>query len=230
MALTEGDTGVFAEYDAEFTTLLRSSSRAIASSASASAPAGALDRADRELFEAAALLQSMELEAAAGDASALREAVQTRRDDVARVRKDLRAARIAVAKGRDEATRSALFAGVNDDVEAGSLEHRARLLNDSEKLERGSELILDSRRNIAQTESVSVQIMEDLQAQRGTILRARQNLSGVDSGLDQSTSILSAMNRRALMNKMIIYAVLAIIGMLCLGILYARVFHSRDKR
>jgi vesicle transport through interaction with t-SNAREs protein 1 len=107
--------------------------------------------------------------------------------------------------------------GEDLDLEAGlEDDQRASLMNATRRLREGSNRILESRRNIAQTETIGAGILADLQSQRATITRARDNLGGVDEGLNQSSGILSAMNRRALANKIVLYAVGLFFALLCL--------------
>jgi vesicle transport through interaction with t-SNAREs 1 len=227
-------SSVFADDEQEFSGLLTDARACItdasAPSATTTAASAALDAADRSLVEAGERLQSMTLEVA-GSSGGPRSRVDAARIKGATVRADLRAARVALAKRRGDEDRAALFDGANgasggkyDVEEGGGGDTTERLLDTTRSMQEGSQRIFDSRRNIAQTESIGASILEDLQAQRNTILRARSNLSGVDEGLDQSNSILTTMNRRALMNKLIIWGIFGFICLLCLWIVYARIF------
>jgi vesicle transport through interaction with t-SNAREs 1 len=191
--------------------------------------AAALDSADSDLREVSDVLTSMSLEAA-GQGSAPRARVDARKAEAARLHADLRAARIALAAARGEREREELLEhsshnpdGTELDIESGRdgmdgiSDPRARLLDQTRKLhEDSAERILESRRNIAQTESIGAGILQDLQNQRATILRARDNLGGVDDGLNQSSSIITTMNRRALINKLVLYAVGLFFALTCL--------------
>jgi vesicle transport through interaction with t-SNAREs 1 len=219
---------VLADYEREFASLLTAAKRSIDAASTPSAPvrdaAVALDAADRDSAEAGDVLQSMSLEAASLSPAARTRAtaaLDAARAEAAAARAALRAARIALAKRRGEDERHALFAGGRDggDLEAG-VDETMR------KLEEGRERILDSRRSIAQTEGVAENILSDLASQRATIMRARGNLSGVDEGLEQSNAVLSSMNRRAFLNKMVIYAIYAFIAMVVLWIIYSRLFRG----
>jgi vesicle transport through interaction with t-SNAREs 1 len=215
----EGVSALLADYDRELAERLAAASRSISAGQVASCPppeaVAALDAADRDLREAADLLTSMALEAA-GQGGAPRARVDARKAETARARAELRAARVALAAARGDRDRAELLDGaaVRLDLEAGGMgaedsdDPRAKLLAETRRLHEGSsERILESRRNIAQTESIGASILQDLQNQRATILRARDNLGGVDEGLNQSSTIISTMNRRALLNKLILYAV-----------------------
>lgn len=223
----------FSEYHKELMSVLSAASTSISAARTSADPspdaaATALDDADRDLGEASDLLKSMELETQAysGQTRAtLRKQVATNREAVSRLKNELRAARISVAQQRDDSNRAQLFGG----PAGAESQERAQFATTTEQLEKSSELITDSRRHVAETESVGASILEDLQSHRNTIVRARQSLSGVGTGLDQSNSILSTMHRRALVNKIIVYVVLAVISIACLGIIYARVFHPKRQ-
>ncbi|CDF39219.1 Putative Vesicle transport v-SNARE [Chondrus crispus] len=224
-------SSVFSDYHKEFTSLLASSAESIstAKSVSESSPAdsnSALNEADRDIGEASDLLKSMELEAQAAPSDSrisLRSHVAKARDEVSRMRQELRAARIALAQRKEELNRDELLGGYSH----SDAEDRSRMTDTTERLEKGSEIITGSRRNIAETEAIGASILEDLQNQRNTIMRARQNLGGVDGGLEQSGSIISTMQRRAIMNKIIVYIILAIIAVACVAIVFVRVFHAK---
>lgn len=223
------ESSVFSDYYKEFNTLLASSSESIStakavSETSASASNSALNEADRDIGEASDLLKSMELEAQSAPSESrisLRSHVAKAREEVSRMKQELRAARIALAQRKEESNRNELLGGYS----GGDTEDRTRMTDTTQKLEKGSEIITGSRRHIAETEAIGASILEDLQNQRNTILRARQNLGGVDGGLEQSGSIISTMQRRAVMNRIIVYVVLAIILVACVAIVFVRVFH-----
>jgi vesicle transport through interaction with t-SNAREs 1 len=229
----EGVSALMADYDRELSERLAAAASNISSAHVTSRPpadaAAALDSADSDLREASDVLTSMALEAA-GQGSASRARLDARKAEAARVHADLRAARIALATARGERERADLLDhpshgpdGNEIDLELGRdgmdgiSDPRARLLDQTRKLhENSAERILESRRNIAQTESIGAGILQDLQNQRATILRARDNLGGVDDGLNQSSSIINTMNRRALINKIVLYAVGLMFALICL--------------
>lgn len=219
------EDSVFAEYHREFTSFLSATTNKI-SEAQTQAPDTAtisLNNADESLQEASSLVKSMELESQSQNSqtrSALQPHISACRDAVSTARTSLRLGRIALAQRKDDSNRESLL---------GDDEERFKLLDTTRDLERGSERILDSRRHIAETESVGASILQDLQDQRMTIQRARQSVGNVDTGLDQSTSIISTMHRRAVINKIIIYVVLGGIAVACLGVVYVRLFNSQGK-
>lgn len=52
-------------------------------------------------------------------------------------------------------------------------------------------------------------------------------MTGVDDGLTQSRGLLATMSRTALVNRLALYAVAAIIGLVLLFIVYMRLFGGR---
>lgn len=233
--MVDGVSSVFTDYEREFASTLASAKQHLQASTTSGTPvttaSAGLDSADRDLSEASELLQSMTLEAGSlsGPARAASgPKLDKMRADAAGAKGALRTARIALAKRRGDDDRNSLLSGARrgePDLEAGlGDDERARLAATTRKLQDGSDRILDSRRNIAQTEAIASNILNDLAQQRATIQRARGNLGGVDDGLDESNNILSQMNRRALINKLVIYGIFALISMIVLWILYSKLF------
>lgn len=56
----------------------------------------------------------------------------------------------------------------------------------------------------------------------------RSQLTGVDDGLTQSRGLLATMSRTALINRLALYAVGGIIGLVLLFIIYVRLFGGRS--
>lgn len=216
-------TDSFTEYRREFESLISIVNQNLTSAKSASdtSSTSLLDEADANLQEAIGVLKSMELESQTLDAatrSAHRSTLTSARAAVTAARADVRNARVQIASKRADQNRGDLL----------GTDERLRMHDTTQDLEAGTALINDSHRHIAETEAVGAGILADLQSQRSTITRARQHIVTVDSGLEESGSIIGTMHRRAIMNRIIIYMVLAGVGVACFGIIYARVFHGRS--
>lgn len=184
-----------------------------------------LNTADHHLQEASDLLKSLDLESRTTSPElkrTLQPLLSNARSTLQTLRTDLRSARVNLAEnGTLVDQRERLLQG----AEEGG--RRKDVLDVTGRLEEGGEMIQSSRRLIAETEVVGAGILEDLQNQRNTILRARESVTGVSSGLEQSSSVLGTMHRRAIMNRIIVWVVLGGIAFVCLGVLYARLFHAR---
>lgn len=215
----------FSDYHSDFTTHI-SSARALLQSPT-STPSS-LDSVDRSLQEATDVLSSLELEMQSSPPSVrpqLATHLTSARNDLHKLKTQLREARIAIA-GAGERDREMLFSGIGGHRET---QQRADTVDVVSTLEKGGNIIQNSRRLMAETEMIGVGILEDLHNQRQTIIRARDNVRGVGEGLEESSGVLGTMQRRAIVNRIMIWIVLAGIGVACLGVLYARIFHARDK-
>ncbi|CAN8074499.1 unnamed protein product [Agarophyton chilense] len=217
----------FSDYHREFYASLTTANNAVQSAADQQPKQAAqtLLDADTALSEAADLLKTLELEAQSQQLqlrNKLRPYVTQGRNALSDAGKALRATRIAVSQRQEVADRTNLFDRAPDDV-------RIQMTSNTSLVERSNELITDSRRHIAETELIGASILEDLQSQRSTITRARNNLGNMSNGLQQSDSILNTMHRRAMANRIMVYVILAIIGIACVAIMYVRIFHSRKR-
>lgn len=127
-----------------------------------------------------------------------------------------------MSEEQDKFERNDLLKEVERDLESGSLEQRQKFVSVSGKLEKGNEVLHNSRRTLEETEQVTRGILEDLSAQRQTITRAREGLSRIDAALLRSRGLLSSMTRRALANKIVLYVVAAIFAMAGLFIVLSK--------
>lgn len=216
---------VFSTYDKEVGELLLSASRAVAAALSptADSPVSSLETADRALLEAGEVIESMSLEAATASGpqrTSQRERIAARKRELTDGQRELRDARLRLT----HAERDELFG------DSDAVAERVRLVEETSALQRGSEHIMDSRRNIAQTEAIGAGILADLQSQRATINRARDTVLRIDDGIDSSHSIITAMNRRAFFNKIVIYGVFAAISVTVVAVIFFRMFPQRPHQ
>lgn len=190
---------LFDSYDKEVGTLLQAATKAIADG-------DGMEAAERHLVEATEMIESMNLEAATAPAALrtqLRVRITARQAEAARMQRELR-----------DAERTALF---------GDTSERARMVDDTRALERGGRHIAESRRTISSTEAVGAAILDDLQKQRGTIMRARDTVVEIDGGIDASRNIIAGMNRRAAVNRLAIYGVFGAIAFSVALVLFYRI-------
>lgn len=222
----------FPDYYAEFTDIMTSAQRTL-SIAQESATKSDSDRAiehlsssRRYLEEASELLNSLEMELqtlAPKVRTSLRPYVLSSRESLSRNRSTVRAIQLDIDSLDDSNARVRLLAD-------GAESERIRVTDATSDIEAASKSIVDSRRNITETEVVGTSILNDLRAQRETIVRTRTNLGAVDDGIDHSSSILSSMQRRAIVNRIIIYVVGAFIFIACIAVLYIRLFHPNQRK
>ena len=91
-------------------------------------------------------------------------------------------------------------------------------------LDSSSRQLEDGRRLLAETEQIGGSVLEDLSSQRETLQRARGRLKDVEAGLGSSNTILKGMIFKARQNKLVLLALIVIIGLLLLWGLYRLVF------
>ncbi|KAK4271957.1 hypothetical protein QN277_020572 [Acacia crassicarpa] len=112
-----------------------------------------------------------------------------------------------------------LESGMTDTLTA-SADQRARLMMSTERLNKSSDRIKDSRRTMLETEDLGVSILQDLHSQRQSLLHAHNTLHGVDDNVGKSKKILTNMSRRMSRNKWIIGGIIAVLVLAVALILY----------
>ncbi|KAI7975165.1 hypothetical protein EIK77_001851 [Talaromyces pinophilus] len=153
----------------------------------------AIGMAERALDEATELLDQMRMEKQ-NIPSAARSKVNVRfrnySSDIDELKRKLKSL-------SDD--RRALFGDrYTDDPEAGDvhMEQRQQLLSGTERLERSSARLQESQRLALETEDIGRGTLADLQVQRETIERTRQNLHQSEGYVDTSIKTLRGMARR----------------------------------
>lgn len=101
-----------------------------------------------------------------------------------------------------------------------SEDQRGRLLMSTERLNKSSDRVRESRRTILETEELGVSILHDLHQQRQSLLHANNTLHGVDDNVSKSKKVLTAMSKRMSRNKYIIGSVVAVLVLAIILILY----------
>lgn len=176
--------------------------------------------------EASQSFHSLELEAYSentdSESRSNVERVSSLKKQLERLRKEWKDAKIILSEERDKLERNDLLRQVESDLESGSLEQRQKFVSVTGKLEKGNEILHNSRRTLEETEQVTRGILEDLSTQRQTIMHTREGLSRIDAALLRSRGLLSSMTRRALANKLILYIVAAVFALAGLFIVFSK--------
>ena len=175
---------------------------------------------EKQLGEAQDLIKSMELEArgsAPAEKVKLQARVKSYKSDVAHLRSRLRDAATAVS--RDALGLAEQGMAGTSDGEGDS--QRSRLLASTQrKMQAGTDKLKATEAILADTEHVGASILSDLRTQRETMVRSSASLRGVADQLDRSGRKLREMGRRALANKMIMWGMIGLLGLLCFFLLY----------
>ena len=122
--------------------------------------------------------------------------------------------------------RAELLGGSSDPE---STAERDRLILAGDKMQRGTDRLRDACRTAVEAEAVGASTLQDLHDQRQTIERSRGRLASAGAGLDRSRRILSAMGRRALANRILLWAMIGFLSLLILLLLYAQLFGLGGK-
>lgn len=120
----------------------------------------------------------------------------------------------------NQAARDELLESGMADALTVSAEQRARLMMSTERLNKSSDRIKDSRRTMLETEELGVSILQDLHGQRQALLHANNTLHGVDDNISRSKRILTNMSRRMSRNKWIIGTIIVALVIAIILIMY----------
>ncbi|XP_073251161.1 vesicle transport through interaction with t-SNAREs homolog 1A-like [Porites lutea] len=181
---------------------------------------GAVSDVERCFDEARELIEQMELEVreVTGEEKArLNNRLKAYKNEMQRFEQDLKKARVAFS---DQEGRNELLGG--EDSQYSSEDQRARLLDNTERLERSGRQLEEGYKMCVETEQIGVDIMNNLHRDREVMERARDRTRGTDKNLTKSSRILTGMMRRIIQNRIIMAIIcLAILGVIGLVIYYA---------
>ena len=91
------------------------------------------------------------------------------------------------------------------------------MISNNERISKGTDRLNAAHSVTLDMENTANEILGDLSKQRETLNHARGTLKFATDGLDRSRKLLNAMARRAAMNKLTMYGVIALlVGMLLL--------------
>lgn len=99
---------------------------------------------------------------------------------------------------------------------------RQELLGTQQRLEQSSERLRDSQRVANETETIGAGILNDLRGQREQIVNSRNTLSDADTYVDRSLRTLRTMARRMAANRIITYAIIAVLILLIILVLASK--------
>ncbi|XP_057965378.1 vesicle transport v-SNARE 11-like [Malania oleifera] len=170
------------------------------------------------LDEAEALIRKMDLEARSlqpNVKAVLLAKLREYKSDLNNLKSELKRISSANQAARDELLES----GMTDALTV-SADQRAKLLTSTERLNRSSDRVKESRRTMLETEDLGVSILQDLHQQRQSLLHAHDTLHGVDDNISRSKKVLTSISRRMSRNKWIISSIIAVLVVAIILILY----------
>ncbi|XP_067672630.1 vesicle transport through interaction with t-SNAREs homolog 1A-like [Haliotis asinina] len=158
-------------------------------------------QAEKLFDEASELLEQMELEVKEQDPRERQKystRVKSYKTELLKLQKDMKKAKLGIDANRDEL--------LGDDTH-DSEDQRARLLDNTERLDRTSRRLEHGYRAAVETEQIGAQIMEDLHSQRQTIQKSRNRLEEMNTTLGKSSRVLSGMMRRIIQNRILLIGI-----------------------
>lgn len=177
------------------------------------------------LDDADALIRKMDLEARSlppNVKASLLAKVREYKTDLNNLKTEVK--RISSANSNQAARDELLESGMADAMMVAA-DQRGRLLMSTERLNKSSDRIRESRKVMLETEDLGVSILQDLHQQRQSLLHAHTTLHGVDDNISRSKKILTNMSRRMSRNKWIIGSIIAILVIAIILILYFKLTH-----
>ncbi|KAG5267164.1 hypothetical protein AALO_G00218730 [Alosa alosa] len=176
---------------------------------------------DKQLEEVRELMEQMDLEVREIPAQS-RAMYSTRlrsyKQEMDKLEKDFKRSRIAYS---DEVRTELL----GEDA-ASSESQRAHLLDNTEMLERSSRRLAAGYQIAVETEQVGQEILSNLHSDREKIQRSRDRLRETDANLGKSSRILTAMLRRIIQNRVLVF----ILGAILLLVIVLAVFFKMRGR
>jgi len=173
------------------------------------------------------IVESMELEARSMGGEAKQQLIAQAKDykrGIADMKAKLKAAQ--TNSRAEEAARAELLRGANPALRMEADNQRSRLMATTETLNRGTDKLRHATKVALETEAIGENILSDLADQRATIAHARNTLAGASAGLDRSKKLLAGMGRRAMKNKMLMYIIIATLGVMILFIVWFKWLYS----
>mmetsp|Transcript_8409 Transcript_8409/g.27933 ORF Transcript_8409/g.27933 Transcript_8409/m.27933 type:complete len:227 (+) Transcript_8409:266-946(+) len=220
------ESAIFREHEAEYCEL----SAAISRKAGGVPSLAGEDRKQRmveietDIAEAEALLRRMDLEARSLPPAAKTPLLGKLRDykeDLNRVKREVKSSASASASASHEARRDALLSRAElGGIDSGSGSQRERLLDATERSRQTSDRIAQGKRTLLETEEIGVSVLQTLHGQRAQIVNARDTLHDADDHIGKSRRLLSVMARRAVMNKVILAGVILMLLGCIIAVLY----------
>eukprot|EP00877_Chromochloris_zofingiensis_P004078 jgi/Chrzof1/13671/Cz08g07150.t1 len=115
--------------------------------------------------------------------------------------------------------------GLGGDYYSSSAGQRDRMLAATDRLQKTSERLQVGKQQIAETEELGANILQDLARQRETITHARGTLHGADDNISKARRILGTMSKRIFTNKIIMFGISIFLLAAIIIIIYVKVRH-----
>lgn len=211
---------LFKTYESEYTLAFQEAELKLSEVQGLKGPArtAAIQLVERSTDECLELLDQMGLEVqnvSTADRSAYNAKLRLYKQAVESTKKKLK-------RLQDLAPRDELLLGYSGDAAGGDGGQRQQLLAGNASLERTSERLRDLHRVALETETVGALILNDLRGQREQLVNLRNQLAEADGYVDRSIRTLRSMSRRLAANKLISYAIIAVLVILIVLVIVSK--------
>lgn len=170
--------------------------------------------------DAESMIRKMDLEARSLQANVkavLLAKLREYRSDLSKLKTEIK---LVESANLNQGSRDELLESGMADTLTASADQRSRLLMSTERLDKSSDRIRQSRRAMLETEELGVSLLDNLHQQRQSLLNANNTLHGVDDNISRSRKVLGNISRRMSQNKYIIGAIITVLVIVIVLVLY----------
>ncbi|RUS27796.1 vesicle transport v-SNARE protein N-terminus-domain-containing protein [Jimgerdemannia flammicorona] len=204
MASAPAGSELFENYAQDYTTISASIKQKVEQaipSQSGEQRKATIRAVEREAEEADEIVGQMEIEILnlpQSTRTRLQPRLRNYKSELDKLKRDLKRASTQgpSAADREELLGQSGGVGASGDLDASTMDQRARLLTGTDRLAESSRRLQDSHRIALETESLGVNILGTLRDQREQIVTARNTLADADSYIDKASKTLKGMARR----------------------------------
>jgi len=183
-----------------------------------------VQQSESDLQELEQLLKSMNLSARnVGLNQGMITKIRDYESEVGKLKTSLRKATMQI---RAQSDRESLFmgGGLREEHLASSMDQRERLLSATEKLERSNTELDQSISTAEETVGIGIEVMQNLDTQKGVMLGIREKLGSVNENLGRATKIMKTMARRVVTNRLIMAIIILVLLLAICLIIYVKFF------
>ncbi|KAI3637538.1 hypothetical protein MIR68_004187 [Amoeboaphelidium protococcarum] len=220
-------TGIFDNYETDYNAISQSISKKLNTQLpvlNGEARRTLVRAIERELDEADEILQSMEMELMSlptVSKSKLQPKMKGYRTDYDKLKTEFKRINNKNSERAELLGRSDDDDGFRD-PDIASMDQRATLLSNTNRLDKTSKRLEDSHRIALETEQIGIGTLETLRNQRQQLERANQNLDEANGFIDRNVRILKSMGRRAAANRVMTFGIIAALIFIIILILVAK--------
>jgi len=113
----------------------------------------------------------------------------------------------------------------DEDFQAAVLTQRARVLDNHQRLNQQTDLVQEAHAVILGTEQRGLGVVDEMAEQGESLLRSRDRVADINDDVDTSRTVLMKMAVQAFKNKILLCAVIVLLGGAIAAEVYFKFFH-----